>query len=83
MQGCKLDVDLKLVVPENGRMDAASIGRVNEYLHTIMEETTPVSLHVLGQPPRQDLLPAYMVNILRAPVSRGVREDGPRSRPSS
>lgn len=64
---CKLDVDLKLVIAENGRMDPESVARVNEYLHGIMEETTPVSLHVLGQPPRQDLLPAYMANILRAP----------------
>lgn len=67
VRACKLDVDLRLTVPADDKLDKPALERVAEYLHKIAEETTPVSLHVFGQPPRQDLLPAYMVNILRGP----------------
>ncbi|QOV92069.1 cobaltochelatase subunit CobN [Humisphaera borealis] len=69
---CRLQVDLKLSIPEDNRLDASSIARVNDYLHTILEETTPTSLHVLGEPPRKDLLPAYMVNVLRTPFLKAL-----------
>ncbi len=41
------------------------IRRVAEYLHEIAAESTPVSLHVLGEPPRDDLLVPYLVTILK------------------
>ena len=66
-QACRLDVDLKLTIPEDKKLPPEAIERVAKYLHDIQDETTPISLHVLGQPPRKDLLPAYMVNILRKP----------------
>lgn len=67
VKASKLDNDLKLTLPADLKLDAVTIGKVNDYLHSIMEENTPVSLHVLGEPTRRDLLPAYMVNVLRAP----------------
>ena len=63
----RLDVDLKLTIFNGAKLDPAAIEKVAKYLHDIQEETTPISLHVMGEPPRKDLLPAYMVNILRKP----------------
>lgn len=42
------------------------IEQVETYLHHVYNSTTPVSLHVLGQPPPDDLLAPYLVTILRA-----------------
>ena len=67
VQTCRLDVDLKVTIPENKKLEPSAIEKVSKYLHDIQDETTPISLHTLGQPPRKDLLPAYMVNILRKP----------------
>ncbi|MDR3634790.1 MAG: cobaltochelatase subunit CobN, partial [Isosphaeraceae bacterium] len=36
-----------------------------EYLHDIEGETTPVSLHVLGEPPREDLMVPFLTTILK------------------
>ncbi|WP_165235197.1 cobaltochelatase subunit CobN [Aquisphaera insulae] len=41
------------------------VDRVGDYLHELATETTPVSLHVLGEPPREDLLIPYLVTILK------------------
>lgn len=41
------------------------IGHVAEYLHEVYESTTPTRLHVLGQPPPEQEILAYLVNILR------------------
>ncbi len=41
------------------------IHRVVEYLHDIEGETTPVSLHVLGEPPRADLMIPFLTTILK------------------
>ncbi|MBA4191286.1 MAG: cobalt chelatase [Planctomycetaceae bacterium] len=45
----------------------ADIGKLAEYLHDVYEATTPTKLHVLGTPPPDTDVPAYMVNILRRP----------------
>ncbi|MCC7086308.1 MAG: cobaltochelatase subunit CobN [Pirellulales bacterium] len=71
---CRLEVDLKMVIPTDGKMTDADIDKVGEYLHDIQEETTPTSLHVFGERPRADLLIPYMVNILRAPFLRALGE---------
>jgi len=42
-----------------------AIHKVVEYLHDIEGETTPVSLHVLGEPPRDDLLIPFLTTILK------------------
>jgi cobaltochelatase CobN len=67
VRSCRLDVDLKLTTPISGKLEPDAIQKVSKYLHDIQDETTPISLHTMGQPPRKDLLPAYMVNILRKP----------------
>lgn len=71
---CHLDADLKLTLPEEGKLDATSIQQVADYLHAIQEETTPTSLHVYGERPRADLLIPYLVTILRTPFMEGLQE---------
>ena len=70
---CRLDIDLKLTIPSDGKLDSASIEQVSTYLHDLQEETTPTSLHVYGERPRPDLLVPYMVNILRSPFQNALR----------
>lgn len=41
------------------------IHKVAEYLHDIEGETTPVSLHVMGEPPREDLMVPFLTTILK------------------
>lgn len=41
------------------------IHKVVEYLHDIEGETTPISLHVLGEPPRNDLMVPFLTTILK------------------
>jgi cobaltochelatase CobN len=60
-----LDVDLKLELPAEAVLAPPQIDQVLAYLHEIHNETTPVNLHVLGQPPRDDLLVPYLVTCLR------------------
>lgn len=63
----RLDQDLKLTIePEQDASDEV-ISQVSKYLHDIQEETTPTSLHLYGEPPREDLLVPYLVQILRTP----------------
>lgn len=63
----RLDQDLKLTLePEQDATDEV-IRQVSKYLHDIQEETTPTSLHLYGEPPREDLLVTYLVQILRRP----------------
>lgn len=63
----RLDKDLKLTIePEQDATDEV-IRQVSKYLHDIQEETTPISLHLYGEPPREDLLVPYLVQILRRP----------------
>lgn len=69
-----LDVDLKLTIPDDGKLDQAGMAKVSDYLHTIEEETTPTNLHVYGERPRQDLLVPYLVNVLRSPFLKALAE---------
>jgi cobaltochelatase CobN len=72
VKACHLDADLKLTILEDGKLEQADLAKVSDYLHTIQEETTPTSLHVYGERPRQDLLIPYLVNILRSPFLRSL-----------
>ncbi len=45
-----------------------------EYLHDIHNETTPISLHVFGEPPRDDLLIPWIVTCLRKQFRDGLGE---------
>lgn len=60
-----LDVDLKLSLAPDAVLAPPQIEEVLAYLHEIHNETTPVNLHILGQPPRDDLLVPYLVTCLR------------------
>lgn len=46
-------------------LEPDQIRKVVEYLHDIEGETTPVSLHVLGEPPREDLMVPFLTTILK------------------
>lgn len=72
VKACHLDADLKLTIPAEGKMEPADLAKVSDYLHAIQEETTPTSLHVYGERPRQDLLIPYLVNILRSPFLKSL-----------
>jgi cobaltochelatase CobN len=62
---CGVDHDLHLSLTKEQTLSDAQITRVAEYLHQIHNEATPTSLHVLGEPPREDLLIPSLVTILR------------------
>ncbi|RMF40895.1 MAG: cobaltochelatase subunit CobN [Planctomycetota bacterium] len=62
-----LDKDLGLDLTGGRSLSSEQIMRVIEYLHDIHNETTPTSLHVFGEPPRDDLLIPYLVTCLRKP----------------
>lgn len=74
VKACHLDADLKLSIPAEGKLELADLARVSDYLHAIEEETTPTSLHVYGERPRQDLLTPYLVNVLRSPFLKSLAE---------
>jgi cobaltochelatase CobN len=64
-RSANLTVDLQLALDEHQLLSSAQIMDVLKYLHEIHNETTPVNLHVLGTPPRDDLLIPYLVTCLR------------------
>lgn len=60
-----LDTELNLQPAEDGLFSEDQIVRVQEYLHEIHNETTPVSLHVLGQAPPDEVRLPWIVTCLR------------------
>ncbi|OGV63861.1 MAG: cobalamin biosynthesis protein CobN, partial [Lentisphaerae bacterium RIFOXYA12_FULL_48_11] len=62
--GSKLNKDLQFVLSGGRLLNDEEINRVGVYLHQIQNEITPVSLHVLGEPPGQDTLIPYLVTCL-------------------
>ena len=62
-----LATDLHLEVSDDQLLTPAEIERLLAYLHDIHNETTPISLHVFGEPPPHDLLVPWIVTCLRAP----------------
>lgn len=54
--------DMKL--PKPRRLSEETIQKISEYLHQIYNETTPISLHVLGKAPSRERLVPYIVSIL-------------------
>lgn len=44
--------------------DDAAIARLDTHLHLLYESRTPLSLHILGQPPAPNVMTPYLVNIL-------------------
>jgi len=72
LRAAKLDVDLGIELPDGRLLTPDEIERVAKYLHDIESETTPVSLHVLGQPPREDLLVSWIVTCLRKRFLEGL-----------
>jgi cobaltochelatase CobN len=61
----RLDKELRLDLAGGRLLTEEEIGHVADYLHQIRNEKAPVSLHVLGEPPRDDLLVPYLVACLR------------------
>ncbi len=62
----RLSKEAGLVVEASKKpLSAEAIRKVAEYLHDIAGESTPVSLHVLGEPPRDDLMVPFLVTILK------------------
>tara|TARA_R110002111_G_scaffold18931_2_gene46223 strand:- start:40892 stop:45061 length:4170 start_codon:yes stop_codon:yes gene_type:complete len=59
-----LNQDLRLPLAKNQLLTPAEIERVLEYMHNIHNETTPVSLHILGEAPPRNLLRPWIVTCL-------------------
>ncbi|MBL4846284.1 MAG: cobaltochelatase subunit CobN, partial [Planctomycetes bacterium] len=61
------DLHLELVSSEGDRrlLSPEEVEQVSKYLHDVANETTPTSLHVLGEAPREDLLVPHLVTCLR------------------
>ncbi len=60
-----LDKDLHFDLKGGRLLSAEEIRNLSSYLHDLRNETIPVCLHVLGEPPRKDLLVPYLVTCLR------------------
>lgn len=67
VRAARLDEDMRLPGPADRLLSASEIERVTAYLHEIENETTPTSLHTLGEPPRDEELFPYLVGCLRRP----------------
>jgi cobaltochelatase CobN len=59
-----LDKDVGLDLAGGRLLTPAEIEQVLTYLHDVHNETTPVSLHVFGETPRDDLLVPYLTTCL-------------------
>jgi len=60
----KLEEVLHITIGSNGLLSDAQIKTIADHVHELMENRTPQSLHVLGEPPAdRDLVP-YIVSIL-------------------
>ena len=78
-----LDRDLHLALGRGRLLTAAEIERLQAYLDEIHNETTPVSLHVFGEPPPDKLLVPWLVTCLGAGFLDALGEvvEVPRRRP--
>ena len=56
-----IDRDLHVKAENDRPLTADEIGKVDRYLEEIANESTPVSLHILGQAPSRKLLIPYLV----------------------
>lgn len=70
----RLDQDLHLQPSADGLLDRAALLQVDDYLHRIAEETTPVRLHTLGERPSTEELIPHIVSCLRAPFLHRLAE---------
>jgi len=79
----KLDEELGIKTV-NGAISESDLGRVGEHIDYLFEARTPLTLHVLGQPPAPECLTPYLVSILGKPflghLERALHET---NRPSS
>lgn len=62
-----LGTDLHIDLSDDRLLSPAEIEKLLGYLHDIHNETTPISLHVFGEPPPPDLVVPWIVTCLRAP----------------
>lgn len=59
----KLDQELGIQMT-NGLLSPGDLRRVDEHIDFLFEARTPMSLHVLGQPPPQKAIIPYLISIL-------------------
>ncbi|MGV3607172.1 MAG: cobaltochelatase subunit CobN [Planctomycetaceae bacterium] len=74
IRAAKLDSDLKLTLEEGTVYRDEQIEKVSEYLHDIVNESTPISLHQFGSPPPEELLYPYLTICLRKPFLDALAE---------
>jgi len=84
---CRLDRDLDLPPRSEAPLDETGIRRVSLYLHDLKNEMVPSSMHVLGEPPPEELRVPYLAycmgkryrdasaELFEAPADPEARED--------
>lgn len=70
----RLDQDVHLDLSDGRLLTPDEIQQVLGYLHGLHNETTPVSLHILGEPPRDDLYIPYLATCLRSQFRKALGE---------
>ncbi len=60
----RLDQDLRFDLEDDRALTDSEIEALRDHLHEIAEETTPISLHVLGEAPAPELRLPYLVTCL-------------------
>lgn len=63
----KLEDPMHAATP-GGLLGDEAITRLDDHLHNLYESRTPLTLHVLGQPPAPAEMTPYLVNILGEPL---------------
>ena len=64
VKACHLDRDLELEPGRDGRFADTDIDRISKYLHDLGNELVPASMHVLGEPPADDIRIPYLVHCM-------------------
>ncbi len=77
----KLDAELG-IPPAPATLSDSDIKRVAEHVDALFEARTPLTLHVLGQPPAQKYLIPYLVAILGHPLRRDLERALPAPSPA-
>ena len=60
----RLDRDLSLEIPPDDTIGTEAVAKVSQYLHDLSNEYVPASMHVLGEPPAEDVRIPYLVHCM-------------------
>lgn len=73
VRACSLERELELTYDNAGLLTDAAVQAVSKYLHDLKNEMVPAHMHVLGEPPPEELLLPYLVHCMGQRFIDGVR----------